>query len=380
MAWFLLPLLFLAAAGSGWSRSAGPAPAPPARLPLPRCGAALPLDAGQAFAGPRFLVWEDKVALFEPAPPTPLPAARTPDGRTPPGPPCWRLRSTFRLPAKPPASGLDRARVKWRDGALWMQAGRRVYQRDPASGQWFLMADPDLDFRDFEVDPKGRVLLVATADPVRRAYRALLEGMGPDRRGTEVLEDYPAGEAREAFRLLPPLTAATLLTGYESVQVDEFRVLFNPLSRRLFVYRDLDGSFREAALGLPTRTPADLVPGPGAALEPPGDLCWQVLPKDRNEAWLVLPAQVVAPAAPDSPRDSSRDGPRDTPQVSPPDNPWRGLAALPLDLLEARAGAPVPLPGCRMPVFTDARGRLANLAEALETYREPAPGPRPSHR
>jgi hypothetical protein len=232
-----------------------------------------------------------------------------------------------------------------------MQAGRRVYQRDATSGQWFLMADPDLDFRDFEVDLKGQVLLVATADPVRRAYRGLLEGMAADRRGTDVLQGYPEVERREAFRRLPPMVAATLLTGYESVQIDEFFVLYNPLSRRLFVYRDLDGSFREAALGLPIRAPADLVPG--ADPPPPGDLCWQVLPKDRNEAWVVLPARSATPAAAGA---------------------GDGLVGVPLDLLEAKGGDPVPLPGCRMPVFPDARGCLASLADALKSYGEPLSG------
>jgi hypothetical protein len=308
---------------------------------VPRCTAALPLDAGEAFAGPRFLVWDDRVALFEPDP-----AAGPGDLRT-----SWRLRSLERLPAAPPATGLGRARVKWRDGALWMKAGTGVYQRDAASGQWFRMADPGLEFRDFDVDPRGRILLVATADPATRSYRALLEEVDADRHGTEVLQRYPERDRREGFRRLPPVAAATLLTGYEATQVGEYVVLCNPLARRVYVYRTLDGGFREADLGLPPRSLEDLAAGPERTST--GDLCWQVLPKGPHEAWIVLPARVVPSGA--MPR---KEGPDD------------GLAAISLDLLEARGEAPVALPGLRPPVFPDARGRLADLAGAVASYRE----------
>jgi hypothetical protein len=315
------------------------------RALVPACAATLPLDAGQAFAGPRFLVFEDHLALFEPG----LPAQGGTTG------PVWRLGAWERLPAAPPAVGLARARVKWRDGALWMKAGTRVFQRDAASGQRFLMADPGLEFRDFEVDLKGRVLLVATSDPASRRYRALLEAVGADKRATEVLQDYPDRDYQDWFRRLPPVTAATLLTGYESVQIQEFIVLYNPLARRVFIYRALDGTFREAELGLPTRGVRDLA-GPGAAGshpsgDPPKDLCWQVLPRSDAEAWVVVPGGT-----------GTQGEDTGTPQ------------AIVLDLTEGRGGDPAPLTGCRLPVFPDPQGRLADLAKALEAYRTRGPG------
>jgi hypothetical protein len=298
----------------------------PAHLLVPGCEAVLPLDAGQAFAGPRFLVWNDRVALFEQAGPA-QPGVK------------WRLASTERLPAAPPAAGLDRARVKWRDGALWMKAGNRVFQRDAASGQWFLMADPGLAFRDFDLDLKGRILLVATADPRTGRYRALLEAVGADRRSTEVLFEYPDRDFPRWFDQISPVAAATLLTGFESVQIQEFIVLYNPLARRVFIYQALDGTLREAGLGLPTRGVRDLA-APGAA---PDDLCWQVLPKSDSEAWVVVPAP--APAT--------------------------GLRAITLDLVEARGDDPVPLEG-RLPLGFDPQGRLAELDEALGKFRRNA--------
>jgi hypothetical protein len=218
-----------------------PPPKPPVHLLVPGCGAALPLDAGQGFAGPRFLIWDDRLAFFEEAPEAGR--AERP----------WRMTASERLPAAPPAAGLGRARVKWRDGALWMKAGTRVYQRDGASRQWFLMADPGLEFRDFEVDIKGRILLIATADPRTRKYRALLEAVNPDRRSSEVLFEYPDRDYQRWFDRISPVAAATLLTGYESVQIQEYIVLFNTLARRVFIYQAIGGNLREAALGLPTR-------------------------------------------------------------------------------------------------------------------------------
>jgi hypothetical protein len=316
----------------------GEEPQPPAtarriHLLVPGCGAALPLDAGQAFAGPRYLIWDDRLAFFEQ---TVSPQAQLK----------WRLTSSERLPAAPPAAGLGRARVKWRDGALWMKAGTRIYQRDAASRQWFLMADPGLDFRDFDVDLKGRILLVATANPGTRRYRALLEAVGTDRRSTEVLCEYPDPDFPRWFDQISPVAAATLLTGYESVQIQEYLVLFNPLARRVFVYQGIDGSLREATLGLPTRGVGDLMTRGTDDPPSPGDLCWQVLPKSNSEAWIVVPASIGA---------------------SPPaaSTPEPGLQAIVLDLVEGVGDTPVPLAG-RLPLFFDPQGRLANLDDALQ--------------
>lgn len=314
-----LPLSVLTAARGEDARSL----TPPAHLLAPGCGAALPLDVGQGFAGPRFLIWDDRLAFFE--------EAQEPDRPER----AWRMTATERLPAAPPAAGLGRARVKWRDGALWMKAGTRVYQRDGTSRQWFLMADPGLEFRDFEVDIKGRILLIATADPRTRKYRALLEAVNSDRRSSEILFEYPDRDYQRWFDRISPVAAATLLTGYESVQIQEYIVLFNPLARRVFIYQAIGGNLREATLGLPTRGVQDLA-APG---DPPSDLCWQVLPKSNSEAWVVVPGE-----GPD------------------------GLQAIGLDLLEGRGDEPVALKGGHVPLFFDPQGHLTGLAEALGRF------------
>jgi len=316
---------------SGWAAAhAQEARVPaPAHLLVPGCAAILPLDAGQAFAGPRFLVWGDRLAFFEQTAP-----ARPGQAERP-----WRMTGSERLPAAPPAAGLGRARVKWRDGALWMKAGTRIYQRDATSRQWFLMADPGLEFRDFDVDLRGRILLVGTADPRTRRYRALLEAVGPDARSTEILHPYPEQDYRRWFDRISPVAAATLLTGFESVQVQEFIILFNPLARRAFIYQGVDGSLREADLGLAARTVQDLAARGGAETSGPDDLCWQVFPKSSSEAWIVHSGTAA-----------------------------EGLEAIALDLVEGRGQDPVPLKGCRLPVLFDPQGHLADLAGALESF------------
>jgi hypothetical protein len=307
-------------------------------LLVPGCGAALPLDAGQAFAGPRFLIWDDRLAFFEE-----VPSARTGQPERP-----WRMTASERLSAAPPAAGLGRARVKWRDGALWMKAGSRIYQRDAGSLQWFLAADPGLDFRDFDLDLKGRILLVATADPRTHKYRALLEAVGPDRRSSEILWEYPDRDHQRWFDQGSPVAAATLLTGYESVQIQEFIVLCNPLARRVFIYHAMDGTLREAALGLPTRGIRALAARGSDEPAAPDDLCWQVLPKGPSEAWIVVHAGIGAgPVA----EDGAASG--------------NGLEAIALDLVEGRADGPIPLKGLRLPLFFDPQGRLTGMADAL---------------
>jgi hypothetical protein len=321
----------------GQEAAVSPPPVNPVHIMVPGCDSALPLDQGQSFAGPRFLLWDDRLSFFEPT----LPAQ---------GGPPWRLARSERLPAAPPAAGLGRARVKWRDGALWMKVGTRVYQRDATSRQWFLMADPGLEFRDFEVDIKGRILLIATSDPASHRYRALLEAVSPDRRTSEILFEYPDQGDRNLLGRISPVAAATLLTGYESVQIQEFIVLFNPLARRLFVYQAINGNLHEATLGLPTRGLRELVTPEGAEPTSPLDLCWQVLPKSNAEAWVVVPASIGAHPAQTGQRDQG------------------DLQAIALDLAEGRGDAPVTLPGCRLPLWLDPQGRLANLTDTLNQF------------
>lgn len=326
------PLLVCLLVGlSPWVRLV--AQLPVANLLTGRCAVDLPLDAGQDFGHRRFLVLGDRTCLIDPA-------WTSPEAR-------WRLASRWHESDPAAASGLQRTRRKWRDGALWMQAGRSILRRDPDLGRWVPKAEPPLEFMDFEVDMTGRILLVCTADPRTRTYRALLEAVAPNGRDTSILAPYPDPGCLEWGRKVPPVAAATLQAGYESVQILEFTVLYNPLARRLFVFRPLEDRLREVKLALPPREYPDLArPGP---LE---GLCWQVLPKDTTEAWLVM----------------GRHGP--------------GLTVQSLDLFEATAGEPSDLPGLSQPVFPDATGRLAGLEEALASFsrkpREPSETPRPA--
>ena len=324
--------LALATLGA-WQLLAGPAPgaaeavqAPPVTLLTGRCAQDLPLDAGQGFDHQRFLVLNDKTYLFDQA--WQNPAIQ------------WRLtsRTVDTTPGTP--AGAFRTRKKWRDGALWMRTGRKLYKREPKEGRWVLKAEPALEFMDFEVDMTGRILLVCTADPATRLYRALLEVLEDNGQSTAILAPYPDPGCLDWGKKVSPVAAASLQVGYESVQILEFTLLFNPLARRLFIFRPLEDRLQEVKLGLPQRTYQDLR-DPG----PLDDLCWQVLPKDTSEAWVVM---------------TRHEG---------------GLAAVPLDLFEGTAGEPRPLPGLSLPVFPDPSGRLTGLEEALQAFNRTPKAP-----
>jgi len=324
--------LFLGVLGAVLSLAAqGPQPAP--NLLTGRCAHDLPLDAGQGFDHQRFLVLQDRAFLFDQAWQVPgilwRQTSRTLDASHP---------DNSSRPAA--ASGPFRTRKKWRDGALWLRSGRKIFQRDPKEGHWILKAEPSLEFMDFEVDMTGRILLVATADPATRLYRALLEAVEDGGHATRILAAYPDPGCMEWGRKVSPVAAASLQAGYESVQILEFTVLFNPLARRLFIFRPLEDRLQEVKLGLPVRTYADL-----ATAAPPDDLCWQVLPKDSTEAWVVM------------------------------NHKEPGLTALPLDLFEGTAGEPSPLPNLALPVFPDPSGKLTGLEEALVAFARTLKGP-----
>jgi len=190
---------------------------------------------------------------------------------------------------------------------------------------------------DFEVDMAGRVLLVCTADPRTRTYRALLESVEEGGHRTSILSPYPDPGSQDWSRTVSPVAAATLQAGYEAVQIQDCTLLFNPLARRLFLFSPLEDRLREVNLGLPRRSYPDLVQPAG--LE---DLCWQVLPRNASEAWLIL--------------------------KSPGKEEPVGLMAMPLDLFEGTAGEGRPLPGLGLPVFPKPDGQLVGLEDALKAF------------
>lgn len=295
-----------------------------------RCVQDLPLDAGEGFDHQRFLVLKDRTCLFNQ------------DWKAPDSP--WKLTGTLTPPLPEVDPGPGRMRLKWRDGALWMMRGHRILRWDPSLRQWLQRAAPSLEFMDFEVDMTGRILLVCTADPLTRTYRALLEAVEDEGRATSILAPYPDPGSMAWGRKVSPVAAATLQVGYETVQIRDFMVLFNPLVRRLFVFRPLEDRLQEVRLGLPLRHYADLVHP-----EPMADLCWQVLAKDATEAWLVM-SRAAEPG---------------------PDSGQGGVTVLPLSLFEATAGEPQVRPGLRLPVFTGPSGQLVGLEGALSAFEGP---------
>lgn len=314
---------------------------------IPKCGIDLPLDVGQAFAGPIFLIEGNKIHLFDavqPADPTF-------------GKDRFKRLSSKPLKGKPPASGMTRARVKWRDGALWMQAGQRIFKKDPFSNQWFLQADPHLEFSDFDVDFKGQILLIGTADPLRHKHKALLEVVDSDRKSVRTIADYPETFLSSMHPRLSPLVAAAIISGYESVQINEFIVLYNPMSRNLFVYSSMEGGFREIRTDLEQRNFKNIDAVDGKTPTWPKDLCWQILPKDATSAWLIIPNII---------RSINEISGKETATTN-------GSRVLSINLTDATSYEDKIIPELEIPVFIDAQGEISNMSVALESYQTKKP-------
>lgn len=308
---------------------------------IPCCQSSLPLDTGQIFAGPLYLLHEDKVSLFEQV-------ART-DGQQKQNK--LKLVSTQKLKGAPPAFGLKRARVKWRNDSFWLKSGRRIFKKDLQLNEWFLRADSQYDFFDFDVDSSGQIFLIGTADPAKAAYRNLVEIYSGDGALPKIIASFP-DEANQKWPAdLNPVVAATLLIGYESVLINDYIVLFNPLARKLFVYSLFSGNFKEIKTTLSQRTFKSWSKPQSDVPTWPADLCWQIIPKDGSSAWLVLPACACPQAeGADATADAS------------------ALRVVSLNLSEAEAGEAMPLPGIKGPVFLDADGNIVGIEKALDSY------------
>lgn len=311
-----------------------------APFPIGQCEQDLPLDAGSAFAGPRFLIFGNRLLLFE-----------RDFGKQAGTSPKWKIVSEKKGRQTPDSSGITRARLKWREETLWRKdsrpGGTRILAMDRGSGNWLIKADLDLEFNDFDVDLEGRILLIGTADPATQTYRALVERVLSDHKSPEILHPYPQKIQMAWFDKMPPTVAAALVSNYESVQIGEFIILFNPMARRIFVLNAYNDSFREATLGWPAQTPEGLIAGPKGKSDPFDDLCWQILPKSDSEAWIIRSGGL-------SPKSATEE---------------HVLQAIALNLTECKCEeSPVNLQGLRLPVFFNPSGHLVKLQDALDEF------------
>ena len=301
-----------------------------------------PLDAGHEFAGSRFIVTENQVLFFDES------HCAEPEVVNQ----CWRQGKSILLPGKFPSVGINRSRVKWRDGKLWIALKNQIFQQDLVTKKWFLEASPNVDFNDFDVDVQGRILLIGTADPKKKQYRALLERVEKDGVNSEIVINYPDKipqfNNNNTLVLFPKL-----LAGYESVQIQEFCVLYNSLSRRVFVFRETDGSFKEAKLGLQTRSFSDLQwdgTDPAPKIQ---DLCWQVLPQGPLRAAIIVPSDAFSSGKI---------------RTQSPNSSTLKFFLISLDLNECDSIDIVPLEDGGFPYFFDAMGKYRPLQQALDGF------------
>lgn len=307
-----------------------------------RCQIDLPVDTGLAFAGPRFLIFGNRHFLFEKT----IGTKQHPSG-------LWQIAMEKKGVSAPDASGISRTRLKFRDETLWRKdqrqgGGTKIHRMDRATRKWFLEADLNLECNDFDFDLQGNLLLIGTADPANYKFRALVERVKSDHATTDILFPYPEKVQYEYLAKASPMAVAALASNYESVQINEYLVLFNPMARRVFIMNAYGGTLREVNLNMPTRTYSDLIVEAGEKTDHFGDLCWQILPKTDTDAWLVF--QTLK---------QSEDG----------SIPSKAIGAVTLDLMEGTcSGEPMVFKNLHLPVFFNSSGDLVNLGDALADF------------
>lgn len=313
------------------------------------CTRVSPIDLGQSFAGPNFLLWDSKLYLFK----------ETLNNKSPIPNSQWMLSETIDLPGNMISAGIDRVRLKWRDDTFWVKSNTKIYQQDKASRKnkkWFFYANVGKEFNDFDVDIRGNLILVGTWDTKTEKSGALLESLSPGSKEAQVIATFPDPLPNAPISGPASLLAVRLHLGYECVQIQEFIILFNPVARRVFIYQASNNKFKEVDMKLPVRTYKDLEwknPKGPAKLQ---DLCWQVIPKGRTEAWVVVP---------DLAKES---GALKAIAASEKTNLY---IAFPLNLLEGEVGEPIPLEMKGFPFFLDSTGQLRLVEDAIRSYKRP---------
>ncbi len=313
------------------------------------CTQVSPIDLGQSFAGPNFVLWNSKLYLFKESMNNKLPIPS----------PQWLLSETIDLLGKMISAGIDRVRLKWRDDKFWVKSNTKIYQQekiDRKNNKWLFYANVDKEFNDFDIDIRGNLILIGTWDTKRGKSGALLESFNPNSKETKVIANFPDPLPDAPIPDSAGLLAIKLHLGYESVQIQEFIILFNPVARRVFIYRASNYKFKEIDMHLPVRTYKDLE---WKNLQAPAklqDLCWQVIPKGPTEAWVIVPSLAKEPGAL-----TARAAIDKTPSY----------IAFPLNLLEGEVGEAIPIEIKGFPFFSDTTGQLRLVEDAIRSYKLP---------
>lgn len=332
-----LVLLLLLGSSAGYSQELSP----PASLlwgssiDFGCCEKVRPVDLGRAFAGPQFAIFEDKLYLFKKKKSQANGIATH-----------WIVDEVRRLPGSIISAGIERSRVKWRNDSLWFKSKSRIYCQDPKSEKrLFLYVKSYRDFSDFEITINGDILLVASWDPKQERSGALLEALSADGLSSNKIIDYPDPLPVQPVSDFNKMLYYQLHFGFESVQIQEFIVIFNPVSRRVFVYSTLNKNFKEIELPFNVRTYKDIRWNSSIPAAKLNDLCWQVLPNGETSAWVVVPQIVIDSGTQRGVESLSRHAP---------------YVAYSLDLVDGSIGESTQLEE-GFPYFTDVDGRVKSM-------------------
>jgi hypothetical protein len=307
------------------------------------CNKVSPIDQGIAFAGPQFLLFDNKLHLFKKS------INYDPSLLVPK----WRQTESINLPGKMISAGIDRVRLKWRDNKFWVKSKTKIYRQENQKQPWFMVINAESEYNDFDVTLGGDIILVATWNPKTEKPRALLELLKYDGKTSKIIAEFPDPLPTRPVSGPGSMLAYRLNFAYESIQIQEFIVIFNPVARRVFVYSMLNDTLKEVNMKIPLRTYKDLE---WNSLKQPAklrDLCWQVIPNGDSGAWIVVPDIAKEPGTLQA--------------ISTEKLPTLSYIAFPLNLLDGSIEDPVDLSGNDFPYFVNSEGQLKSLETALKT-------------
>lgn len=315
-------------------------------LELGCCDLAAPIDSGQAFAGQQYLIWGSSCYIFKEriSLDNSLPVSRL------------ELERSEPLPGRIASIGFNRTRIKWRDDLLWVSGRQKIFKQDinnKSSKHWQLEVSQEKAFADFDIDLNGKFLLICTADPKTWKTSALIEAYDVSTKQYTVIEPPPEKISFESLPLEDRVLYSRLCFGYESIRIQEYLIIFNSFSRRIFIYNGINGTIKELKLPFPSRDAKGLEKAAKENSLIQRDFCWEVIPKSRSEAWLLVPELINSSSNLDQ----------------PDKNKQRYLAYI-LDLPNLQVDDGISLGDKKFPFYTSPKGKLMQIDDALSCYRD----------
>ena len=171
----------------------------------------------------------------------------------------------------------------------------------------------------------------------------------------KIIAEYPDPKEEKLSTIQYQVLAAALHMGYESIRMQEYIVLFNPLARRVFIFSEFSNQIKEVDLKLPKRTYEDLVWKLSTPPPTVKDVCWQILPNGHTGIWVVVPAHAKRPGALGTPLEPNDD---------------KVYFAIPVDLYDGHAGDSILIQSNLFPFFIDVENKIISIEDAIKSYKK----------